>query len=193
MEKSLKIAAMLFCVIPTVAGAAPAHADNPRLMQLYDQDQTQRDEGHPFTGKQIVAQDEERQKEVLAIMREGGLSTANDYYHAAMVFQHANAPEDNALAYGLAVTAARIDPTNKRAKWLSAAAWDRALMRRHKPQWYGTQFVKNDGTGKWELYQIDEAAVSDADREKTGVPPLARQREREKELNAEMAGGKPPA
>jgi hypothetical protein len=118
-------------------------------------------------------------------MRAGGLSTANDYFHAAMVFQHSNTPEDNALAYGLAVTAARIDPSNKMAKWLSAAAWDRALMRRNKPQWYGTQFVKNFSTGKWELYKIDETAVTDEDREKTGVPSLARQRERANELNAE--------
>jgi hypothetical protein len=189
----MRITALLFCAVSAVAGAAPAHTDNPRLTQLYDQDQTQRHEGHPFTGEQIVAQDEERQKEVLGIMRTGDLSTANDYYHAAMVFQHANAPEDNALAYGLAVTAARIDPENKKAKWLSAAAWDRALMRRHKPQWYGTQFVKNFGTGKWELYQVDETAVTDSDREKAGVPPIARQRERERELNAEMAGRKPPA
>jgi hypothetical protein len=189
----MRIAALLFCVASTVAGAALANTDNSRLTKIYEQDQSDRKPGHTLNGDQIVARDEERQEAVLRIMREGGLSTANDYFHAAMVFQHSNAPENNALAYGLAVTAARIDPANKMAKWLSAAAWDRALMRRNKPQWYGTQFVKNFGTGKWELYRVDETAVTDTDRENTGVPPLARQRDREKELNGETAEQKPPA
>lgn len=185
MRGDLKFAALLVCAGSALAGAEAPKSDNLRLTHLYEQDQSDRKPGTSLNGDQIVAHDENRQKEVLAIMREGGMATADDYFHAAMVFQHSNAPDDNALAYGLAVTAARIDPGNKMAKWLSAAAWDRALMRRKKPQWYGTQFVKNFTTGKWELYQIDETAVTDEDREKTGVPSLARQRERENELNAE--------
>ena len=185
MQRALRMAGFLLCTVSIAAGAAVTRPDNSRLTELFQHDQSDRNPGPTRNGDQIVAEDERRQKEVLAIMRDGGLATANDYFHAAMVFQHSNAPEDNALAYGLAVTAARLDPTNKMAKWLSAAAWDRTLMRRNKPQWYGTQFVKDLATGKWEIYRVDETAVTDADREKTGVPPLARQRAQADELNAE--------
>ena len=182
----MKIAIIVLCTLASVLAASPVRADNARLTSLYEEDQSDRKPSQrPLSGDQIVQRDVQRQETVIEIMRAGGVVSANDFFHAAMVFQHSDAADDNALAYGLAVTAARIDPSNKMAKWLSAAAWDRALMRKNKPQWYGTQFVKNSDTGKWELYRVDEDAVTDEDRERTGVPPLAKQREREKQLNAE--------
>ena len=180
----MRTSIIVSCALMLMVGRSWAVSDNEKLRELFEADQSDRKAwGTSLNGSQIVEHDMARQRAVLEIMQQGRLATGNDYFHAAMVFQHSNSADDNALAYGLAVIAARIDPSIKLAKWLSAAAWDRTLMRRNKPQWYGTQFVKNFETGKWELYKIDETAVSDQDRERTGVPPLSKQREKEKEMN----------
>src|SRR5258708_3854608 len=134
----MRIAVLTLYMLVFALTATPVRADNAKLMTLYEEDQSDRNPNQKaLSGDQIVHRDVRRQEAALEIMREGGAVTANDLFHAAMVFQHSNAAEDNALAYGLAVTAARIDPSNKMAKWLSAAAWDRALMRKKRPQWYG--------------------------------------------------------
>lgn len=172
-------------VLAALAFAVTCHAaDNPKLEQLFKEDQSDRQPGANKIDWSIVGpRDAAREKAVREIIKDGGLSSANDYYHAAMVFQHAAAAEDIALAYSLATIASRIDPAQTRAAWLAAAAWDRLLMRKKKPQWYGTQYVKNPATGKWELYQIDENAVSDEERKLSGVPPLAAAKERVTQMN----------
>ena len=160
--------------------------DNAKLKQLYESDQWERKPtGFTIDPGLVEAHDRDRREAVLDVIRRGEPLTANDYYHAATVFQHGSTAEDNALAYSLALLASRLDASNSQARWLAAAAWDRSLMRRNKPQWYGTQYVKNQSTGKWELYQIDEAAVSDAERERNGVPSISKAKERVKSLNGE--------
>ena len=63
-----------------------------------------------------------------------------------------------------------------------AAAIDRDLLSRNKPQIYGTQYyIKQDGT--WELRTIDTTKVTDADRIEYGVETLAQQRELVKQMN----------
>jgi len=161
-------------------------ADSAKIKQLYDEDQSDRAAGPgKINWASVNRRDLERQQAVLEILKGGGLSTSNDYYHGAMVFQHASTAEGISLAHSLAVLASRIDPENSKAQWLAAASWDRLLMRKQRPQWYGTQFTKNSETGKWELYQIDEGAVTDDEREKSGVPSLAVARDRAKRLNGE--------
>lgn len=56
---------------------------------------------------------------------------------------------------------------------LVAQAWDRVLVKRGKPQWYGTQFFKNKSTGKWEMSPTDPAAVTEAQREAMGIPTIS--------------------
>ena len=56
---------------------------------------------------------------------------------------------------------------------LVAQAWDRVLVKRGKPQWYGTQFFKNKSTGKWEMSPMDPAAVTEAQREAMGIPTIS--------------------
>ena len=160
--------------------------DNAKLKQLYEEDQSDRRPGPNKIDWAVVGpRDIEREKVVLEIIGSGGLGTANDYYRAAMVFQHGRTAEDIALAHSLATIAWRLDSSHVGARWLTAAAWDRLLMRKKRPQWYGTQFTKNSDSGKWELYQVDEDAVSDQERERMGVPPLSAARERANRLNAE--------
>jgi hypothetical protein len=99
-----------------------------------------------------------------------------------LIFQHGNTVDEIRLAFSLATTSRALDPDSGRCKWLSAAAWDRLMMRLGRPQWYGTQFTKSDG-GKWELYRVDESVVSDKDRAELGVPSIAEAKARAAELN----------
>jgi hypothetical protein len=62
-------------------------------------------------------------------------------------------------AYSLAWISATLDPSSEQALWLSAAAWDRVLMSKKLPQWYGTQYTKASANGPWELYKVDESVV----------------------------------
>jgi len=118
-------------------------------------------------------------KEILAA---GDVKAADDYFHAAMVLQHGQGPEDYKLAHELALKASELDADHSTARWLAAAAKDRYLHSIGEPQIYGTQFRKVDG--KWTLEPIDESAVTDEERARWGVPPLASAKEREKAMNA---------
>jgi hypothetical protein len=51
-----------------------------------------------------------------------------------------------------------------------------------KPQLYGTQFQRVNGTGPWILWDVDPA-VTDEERAKWDVPPLARAKARVVALN----------
>lgn len=87
------------------------------------------------------------------------------------------------MAYSLAWIASAMNPSDDRMRWLSAAAWDRIMMRQGMPQWYGTQYVKASEDAPWELYKIDESAVTDGERERMKVPSLEAARERVKKMN----------
>lgn len=50
---------------------------------------------------------------------------------------------------------------------------DRILLRKNQPQVYGTQIVKNELTGDWELYQVIEPEQLDARRSAVGLEPIA--------------------
>jgi hypothetical protein len=60
----------------------------------------------------------------------------------------------------------------QRARWLTAAAYDRWLMYQGKPQKYGTQYV-HDGV-RHRLWDVDPT-TTDAERAAWKVPPLAEQ------------------
>ena len=173
----LAVACLLFVTFNGWAG------DNPRLEELFKADQAAR-QAEPDEGDVLTAtpKDLERQKAVLEQIAAGALTTSADYFHAAVVFQHGATTENVALAYSLATIATRMQPTHPYAKFLTAAAWDRLMKRMGKPQWYGPQYVKGRG-GKYELYRVDEKAVTDQDRERLGVPALAASRERVRKMN----------
>lgn len=167
----------------TLIACTVAHSDpipsNETLRVLTEKDQSAR------TGKmkdidwsKISQEDAERRKLVSEMLGAGSVRTADDFRNAALIFQHGETADDIRLAFSLASISVAIQPEDNSAKWLSAAAWDRLMMRLGKPQWYGTQFTKSKETGMWELYAIDESAVSDAQRAALGVPTLAQARAR---------------
>jgi len=55
-------------------------------------------------------------------------------------------------------------------------AWDRLLLQKGKPQWYGTQYGPSKETGKVQLLPVDETAVTDEERRSLGLPTLAEAR-----------------
>ena len=150
--------------------------DNAELGTLVAADQ------RPRTGNtanvdwtRVAAEDTTRRIRVLDLLHSAKVRTPTDYYNAALIFQHGLAVEDIRLAYSLATVAYALDQNLHDAKWLSAAAWDRMLMMQGRPQWYGTQFVRHDKE-PFELYVVDETAVTDEDRRAFGVPTLAESR-----------------
>lgn len=155
--------------------------DNRELWTLREGDEADRESEK--TGDELKAaieRDRARLARAKEIIAAGGLKTANDYFMAAMLLQHGVAPEDYQKAREIALRAAELDPGNKRATWLAAAAQDRYLWSIGKPQMYGTQFKQVDGV--WTVEPLDPA-VTDAERAKWNVPPIAEARKRAENMN----------
>jgi hypothetical protein len=173
----------IFEKVQARAAAARKGPLNPDLERLYQQDQADRAGDLDKADWNGIAQrDEERRKKVLEIVEKGGAREAGDYVHAAMVFQHGTRPEDYDRANQWAAKAVELDPGYPGARWLAAATKDRYLMWSGKPQLYGTQF-KRDKDGPWYLWQVDPS-ITDEERAKWDVPPLARSKARAEALNA---------
>lgn len=163
------VVVLMLAAVP-LATVAREPADNPRLTEMYEADQAVR-KTHPIDWSKVAPMDRAHQQEAVALLRQGEVRTAADYFHAAMIMQHAEAFEDYQLAFSLARIGYALDPSNKHARWLSAAAWDRALMSKGVPQWYATQY-RPTPAGAMELYPVVESVVTDAERAALGVPTL---------------------
>jgi hypothetical protein len=172
----------------TTVAAAQTNADayrktvNAELVRLYEEDQADRRGGfESIDWSKVSVRDAEREKRVEEILAAGGAKVSDDYYHAAMIYQHGTTPEQAARAHELALKAVELDAKNERAKWLAAASEDRRLMYEKRPQKYGTQYTKKDGT--WVLWDVDPS-VTDEERAEWNVPPLAEAIERANQMNA---------
>ena len=143
----------------------------------------QADRRGPITDRvSVLARDQQRRKRILEIMDANELKAPLDYLYAALVLQHGEVADDFARAHALALKALELDPNLPRAKWLAAATQDRYLLRSGKPQIYGTQYRMVDG--KWILDTIDETALTDEERARWEVPPLAEAKRRVERMNA---------
>ena len=180
MTRKILVAIFLTCL----AFNSPARpsADNERLSEIFNEDQGAR-KTRPIDWAKVGAQDKEHRKEVLGLLRAGEIRTSNDFYYAAMVLQHGEATEDYQLAFSLSQVSATLDPTNKKARWLSAASWDRILMSKGVPQWYGTQYYSPAPGEPTEMYKIDESVVTDAERAAMNVPSLQEAKDLVLEIN----------
>ena len=116
------------------------------------------------------ARDHQHRLRASTIIAEGGATTADDYYHAALLFQHGDTPDDAWQAHTLALEAMTLG--HPKARWLAAAAYDRWCMYQGKSQKYGTNYV-TDGV-RHRLWDVDPA-TTDTERAEWDVPPLAEQ------------------
>jgi hypothetical protein len=147
-------------------------ADSARLIELKEADQADRlRTGAPIDWTAVRPRDAQRRTEVLALLKSGAIRTGLDYSNAALIFQHGDSEDDIRIAFSMATLALQMDPGSELAKFLTAASWDRILMREGKPQWYATQYRRTD-SGALELYPVDETAVTDAQRRALGLPSL---------------------
>ncbi|WP_444927690.1 hypothetical protein ACJJI4_08155 [Microbulbifer sp. TRSA002] len=161
-----------------------ATPENIQLAELFNQDQNARNIPHSqIDWSSLNKEDEDRRKKVSKMLAEGRIRTSEDYYNAALIFQHGNKSEDIRLAHALATIAATLAEDKNKANWLKAATWDRLMMNLGRPQWYGTQFVKDD-SGNWSLYNIDSDIVSDQQRIDWSVRTLEESKAMEKSLNS---------
>ncbi len=179
------------CVVLAATSAAPPPAaqDNEDLARLFTQDQADRmpARGQPIDWSTVLPRDRARETRVKELYRSNALQTGADYYHAAMVLQHAPAPEDYLLAHEFCIVA--VSKGEKRALWLAAATEDRFLMGLGRPQRFGTQYQSEDGAKPVRLYRVDEG-MTDGLRRSFGVPPLAEAVAREKAMNERLEAGR---
>ncbi len=155
------------------------HSELARLFQEDQADRTSKD-GKPIDWKAVDVRDKAREKRVKELYANNQLNTGRDYYHVAMVLQHASAPEDYLLAHELCIVA--ISKGDERAKWLAAASEDRFLMQIGRPQRFATQF-RSVGNSPMRLYETEQG-VTDELRRALDVPTLAQAKEREARMNS---------
>ncbi|RRN61837.1 hypothetical protein EIK80_24645 [Caulobacter sp. 602-1] len=182
----------LLALISLLLLADPAHArslaapttSNAEMTRLYNEDQSDR-EPDEIDWDKVTARDEQRRLATRALLTAGALHTAEDYEHAAFIFQHGSKADDYLLAHTLAMVA--VGKGDKSSLWIASATLDRYLMMIGKPQVYGTQFRGSMGQEPY-----DRNLVSDALRSELGVPALARQAEQLEALRAARAAAVKP-
>jgi hypothetical protein len=150
------------------------------LQDLFRADQDER-MNHPEYGTpdylSLRRRDAERRKRIQGIIESGGLQEPEDYYHAAWILNHGESIEEIWQAHVLAKKAAHLG--FRRARWLTAAAYDRWLMYQGRPQKYGTQIVPD---GKRQRVWDVEPETSDEERARWDVPSIALMKERAEEV-----------
>jgi hypothetical protein len=166
--------------VPSEATSAAAE-----LKKLFDEDQADR---APAPGKNIdweavSKRDDARERRVKELLRSGALQSGADYFHGAMVLQHALEPNDYLLAHELCVVA--IGKGEERAKWLAAASLDRFLVAIGRQQRFGTQFISKRSFHPPKLAPVDPD-VPDQLRRDFNVPSLAEARAKEALLAKEF-------
>jgi hypothetical protein len=161
-----------FCKFLVLPGKVEQPNNNAEMTAIFVADQAARDQPAKIDWDVLRPQDLARRAQTQALLDAGQLNSADDFYHAAYVFQHGDDPEDFLKAHALAVVAvARGKPE---ASWIAAATLDRYLQRIGQPQIYGTQFLHPPGQ-KWTQEPYKRDLLPDAVRRATGVPPLADQ------------------
>ena len=179
----------LFSVSPFHPSQAQAPAtqvarDNEEIARLFREDQADRT---PPAGKDIDwaivgPRDKARLARVKELYAQNRLQTGADYFHAAMLLQHGEVPEDYLLAHEFCVVAISKGKNDGGTKWLAAASEDRFLMNIGRPQRFATQFRSEGANSPIKLYTVDPG-VTDELRRALNVPSLARAKEREAEIN----------
>jgi hypothetical protein len=153
---------------------------NAELLAIFEADQNDRKSGAEMDSG-VTERDAARRSRVAEIIAVGALQSADDYLHAAFIFQHGDQIDDYWKAHELALKAVELGCSEeKKARWMAAASYDRWLIAKGKPQKFGTQFL-GDKIG-WRLLDYDPV-TTDAERAEWGVPPLATSLHRVDDLN----------
>ena len=147
--------------------------NNEELTKIYKKDQSDR-QAKEIDWNLVTPRDSIRRMRILEMSSQDLLQTSDDFYHAAMVFQHGTDSTSYKKAICFMKSAIKLD--KKRSKWLLAAATDRYLLSVRKPQIYGTQYQKKPFE-PWGLAKMDTTTISDSVRIEFGVRTLSEQQE----------------
>lgn len=153
---------------------------NPELTALFEADQADRRSDRNVDWSVVGPRDAERRQRVRHLLDAGALRAADDYYHAAFVFQHGSAPADHLLAHVLAMGAMALGRTD--ASWIATATLNRYLQNSGHPQVFGTQFVGARGTPMTQG-AYDAALIPDSVRQLLGVHTIEQQARQLEQLN----------
>jgi hypothetical protein len=141
------------------------------MTAIFEADQAARSSSQSIDWEAVSTADRKRRARAQLLLDAGRLRSADDFYHAAFVFQHGDGSGDYLKAHALAViAAARGKPA---ATWIAAATLDRYLQSIGQPQIYGTQF--SNVNGSWTQAPYRQSLLSDSVRAATRVPPLSEQ------------------
>lgn len=152
---------------------------NAEAAALFGADQAARLGGGPIDWDKVSADDARRRARMRELLDAGQLRSGDDFYHAAFVFQHGSEPGDYLLAHSFAVAAAARGRSD--AAWIASATFDRYLQAIDRPQIYGTQYnIPDNEPANQEPY--DRRLVPDSLRRILGVPSLAEQEARRREM-----------
>jgi hypothetical protein len=124
------------------------------LRELFEADQADR-----FGDRMpadVTERDRARRRRVAELLEAEEAQTADDFFHAAMVFQHGVVVEDYWRAHELALRSAELG--HRSGRWLAEAAYDRWLLRQGRRQRYGTYHTTRGGPW-WELYEVEPEAT----------------------------------
>lgn len=161
------------------------HMPHELLRQLYLEDIADRERVTNWSDQQqltqLKARDKTRRMQTQQFIKDQQLSEAEDYYHAALIFQHGDAVDDFQTAHHLARQA--MNYGFEGAKWMYASTYDRWQLAAGKAQVYGTQFVLSS-TGVWQFAEPLDRTFPDEERIKYNVPPLEKAIEEFQKRNA---------
>lgn len=128
---------------------------NQRLVGLFEELQEERlqadwEDTNSFSLKslkKIGLREKKTRKEVIEMLKKGEIKTSDDFYRAAMLFQHGGDFKSYALAIALAAVSGYLGESWGRG--LYAMAIDRFLLSIGQKQYFGTNLEKV--RGKWHL------------------------------------------
>lgn len=170
----------LFSAAPAFASSPPASSQtvrtsNAEMTAIFAADQAARANPAAIDWEIVSKADDDRRKRVQELLDSGALDSGDDYYHAAFVFQHGDAPDDYLKAHALAIIAAARGKEG--AAWIAAATLDRYLQKIGQAQIYGTQYLRKSSE-PWTQEPYNRTLLSDAMRKATGVPEQSEQQAR---------------
>lgn len=145
---------------------------NKRLIDLFEEIQELRysskdeDWKNPRFLKELNSLEGKARVEVLQMLKKGQISTADDFYRAAFLFQHGKNFREYAFAVALAAASKLLG--NAWGKNFYAVALDRFLLSVKQPQYFGSQFEMNKD-GKWILSSFNQK-TSDTERRQYDIP-----------------------
>lgn len=181
---SLALASLLGLAAAPAPDATPTPTvqSNSEMTSIFDADQAAR--SAPQIDWAVVGPaDGKRRARTEALLNAGQLHSADDFYHAAFVFQHGDKPEDFLKAHALALVAAA--EGKPEAVWIAAASLDRYLQNIGQPQIYGTQY-RRMGDSPWTQDPYRPDLLPDAVRRASHVETLAEQAEKLQEMQAKQ-------